>query len=138
MIPASDNPLGPAVRAVLTQLGEEGWEIWARFDREVRSQEWHSFVPAEYDRVLVALAALRQPGMRFLEGGSATGIIAVMADLMGYEAYGIELDEGLIDIAVTMAGRYGSRARFALGSFLPEGYVWRPRDGDGGLGPKQA
>jgi hypothetical protein len=33
-----------------------------------------------------------------------------------------------------MARRYGSGARFAAGSFLPEGYVWRPGDGDGRLG----
>jgi hypothetical protein len=134
VIPAPENALDPALRVVLSQLAEEGWEMWARFDRDVRHHSWHSFVPAEYERVLVALLALRKPGLRFLEWGSATGIIAVMADLLGYESYGIELDEHLVDIAVETATRYGSGARFAVGSFLPEGYVWRPRDGDGRLG----
>lgn len=108
--------------------------MWARFDREVRSHQWHPFVPAEYDRVLVALTALRQPGLRFLELGSATGIVTVMADLLGFEACGIELDERLVTLARATAARYGSQARFVAGSFLPQGYVWRPPDSDARLG----
>ena len=120
--------------ATLNRLCDEGWEFWARFDQEVRSRRWHSFVPADYDRVLEALEALWRPGARFLEWGSATGVVAIMADLLGYEAYGIELDEGLVDVAVEMAERYGSGVRFAAGSFLPAGYVWRPPHGDGRIG----
>ncbi len=131
---APATTLDPALLATLGRLGDEGWEIWTRFDRDVRSRHWHSFVPAEYDRVLAALVALRQPGLRFLEWGSATGVITIMADLLGYDAYGIELDEELVAVAANMARRYDSGARFAAGSFLPEGYVWRPRDGDGRLG----
>ncbi len=108
--------------------------MWARFDREVRPHRWHSFVPSEYDRVLAVLTELRRPGMRFLELGSATGIITVMADLLGYEACGIEIDERLVRMARETAVRYGSNARFAAGSFLPMGWTWRPRDGDGRLG----
>lgn len=127
-------PLDPALRTTLAHLGEEGWELWARFDRDVRSRRWHSFVPADYDRVLAALLKLHRPGLRFLEWGSATGVIAIMADLLGYEAYGIELDQELFETSVALADRYGSGARFAAGSFLPEGYVWRPPGGDGRLG----
>lgn len=108
--------------------------MWARFDRDVRHHRWHSFVPADYDRVLTVLTELRQPGMRFLELGSAMGIITVMADLLGYEACGIEIDERLVRMAREVAVRYESKARFAAGSFLPQGWVWRPRDGDGRLG----
>jgi hypothetical protein len=57
-----------------------------------------------------------------------------MADLLGYEAYGIELDPELVDVSVAMATRYGSKARFTAGSFLPAGYTWSPRDGDGRMG----
>ena len=134
MIPRPTDTLDPELRATLGRLIEEGHEIWARFDRDVRLHRWHSFVPAEYDRVLDVLVALRRPGLRFLEWGSATGVITIMADLLGYEAYGIELDERLVEIAVDVAARYGSGARFVVGSFLPEGYAWRPRDGDGRLG----
>lgn len=126
--------LDPTLRATLSELCEEGWEIWARFDREVRSRNWHSFVPADYDRVRDALVTLHKPGIRFLEWGSATGVIAIMADLLGYDACGIELDEDLVRISLDLAERYGSKARFVHGSILPTGYVWRPADGDGRLG----
>lgn len=129
-----DRPLDPTLHHKLARLGDEGWEMWARFDREVRRHRWHPFVPAEYDRVLVALTELRRPGLRFLEFGSATGVVTVMADLLGYKAYGIELDESLVTLARSTAARYASRARFVAGSFLPQGYVWRPHNSDGRLG----
>ena len=130
--PSAD--LDPVLRATLAEIGEQGWEIWAQFDRNVRQHDWHPFVPADYERVLEALVTLRAPGLRFLEWGSATGVITIMADLLGYEAYGIELDEELVAVSLEMATRYESGARFAAGSFLPAGYAWSPKDGDGRLG----
>lgn len=115
-------------------LSEEGQDIWDRFDHEVRQQQWHPFVPADYGRVQAALVRLRSPGLKFLEWGSATGVITIMADLLGYEAYGIECDPHLFEVARGLAEKFNSRARFAAGSFLPTGYTWRPRDGDGRLG----
>lgn len=124
----------PALRSRLNALLDEGWEIWDRFDREVRQRNWHPFVAADYGKVLDVLLSLRAPGLRFLEWGSATGVVTIMADLLGFEAYGIELDPGLVDIARGLAERHHSRARFAAGSFLPAGYRWRPSTGDGRLG----
>ncbi|MDP9348996.1 MAG: hypothetical protein M3P24_07635, partial [Gemmatimonadota bacterium] len=86
--------LDAALRARLDALLEEGWELWDRFDSEVRRRSWHPFVAADYERVLQALLPLRAPGLRFLEWGSATGVITIMADLLGFDAYGIELDPG--------------------------------------------
>jgi hypothetical protein len=122
------------LHARLSALGDEGWEIWSRFDTEVRQHGWHPFVAADYDRVLGTLVELRRPGLRFLEWGSATGVITIMADLLGYEAYGIEIDAGLVQTARELAGRYGSRARFAAGSFVPTGYRWKPPGGDARTG----
>lgn len=126
--------LDAALRARLDALMDEGWEIWDRFDREVRRRNWHPFVAADYAKVLEALLSVRAPGRRFLEWGSATGVVTIMADLLGFEAYGIELDRELVGIARGLAERHGSRARFAVGSFLPAGYRWRPSTGDGRLG----
>ena len=53
-----------------------------------------------------------------------------MADLMGFDACGIELDASLVETARKLATRHGSQARFVAGSFLPTGYEWRARDGD--------
>lgn len=123
-----------ALRGRLDALMAEGWSVWERFDDEVRGKGFHPFVPAEYERVLQMLLPLRAPGLRFLEWGSATGVITIMADLLGFEAYGIELDPYLVGVARQLAERHGSRARFAAGSFIPAGYRWRPRDGDGRMG----
>lgn len=124
------NAEGVELQLVLDALMEEGWEIFDRFDNEVRQKDFHPFVPADYEAVLAVLRAQFRPGLRFLEWGSATGVITIMADLLGYEAYGIELDAGLVDTARELADKYGSGARFAAGSFLPMGYRWRNRDGD--------
>lgn len=132
--PPHEDEVDDALRARLISLSDEGWEIWNRFDIEVRQHDWHPFVAADYEKVLQTLLALRCPGLRFLEWGSATGVITVMADLLGFEAYGIELDPELVNIARGLAKRFDSRARFAVGSFLPAGYQWRPRTGDGRIG----
>jgi hypothetical protein len=123
--------LDPVLAGRLAALLDDGRDVWDRFDREVREKRFHPFVPADYDSVLQTLVALRAPGLRFLEWGSATGVIAIMADLLGYEAYGIELDPNLVRTARELAERHGSGARFAAGSFLPTGYRWKPGVGDG-------
>lgn len=126
--------LDPALRMRLHTLCEEGWELWARFDTEVRQRDFHPFVAADYQVVLEALIPLRTPGLRFLEWGSATGVITIMADLLGFEAYGIEIDPALVDQARELARRTDSRATFTAGSFIPTGYHWRDGRGDDRLG----
>ena len=123
-----------ALLARLTALEEEGGEIWRRFDREVRRHEFHPFVPADYARMLQLLLELRAPGLRFLEWGSATGVITIMADLLDFDACGIELDPELVEIARGLAERFDSGARFAAGSFIPADYEWKPRTGDARTG----
>ncbi|HYD54191.1 MAG TPA: hypothetical protein VEA99_16260 [Gemmatimonadaceae bacterium] len=118
------------LHARLDALCSEGRAFWRRFDATVRDHAFHPFVAADYDVVRGALLSLRAPGRRFLEWGSASGIITIMADLMGFEACGIEADAALVDAARATAARHGSRARFAQGSFLPAGYEWRSADGD--------
>lgn len=91
---------------------------------------FHPFVAADYEVVREALCHHRAPGLRFLEWGSATGVITVMADLLGFEAYGIELDSALVATARDLARKFDSRAVFAEASFLPQGYHWRDPRGD--------
>ena len=128
--PVDDARLGPRLDA----LCADGWAVWERFDRDVRDAAFHPFVAADYDAVRAALRPLRAPGRRFLEWGSATGVITIMADLLGFDAAGIELDAGLVATARALAARHGSGARFVVGSFLPAGYTWRARDGDARTG----
>lgn len=109
----------------LDALCAEGWALFDEFDRRVRDREFHPFVAADYEQVRAALGRFRSPGARFLEWGSATGVITIMADLLGFDAAGIELDATLVRSAHRLARRFDSRARFVTGSFLPAGYKWR-------------
>ena len=138
--PAGQNPrrrpdAGDAdLDARLDALCAEGWALWEQFDRTVREAEFHPFVAADYAVVRRALLELRSPGRRFLEWGSASGIITIMADLLGYDAYGIEIDATLVETARGIARRHGSGARFVAGSFLPTGYRWRTAEGEQPMG----
>jgi hypothetical protein len=118
------------LHARLDALCADGWAIWERFDRTVRERRFHPFVAADYEVVRRALLPLRAPGRRLLEWGSASGIITVMAALMGFDACGIEVDAALVKTAEAVAARHGSDARFVAGSFLPTGYEWQSGDGD--------
>lgn len=135
-----DTTLGLDARldARLDALVADGWSVWERFDREVREPDFHPFVPADYAVVRAALLSLRRSlsaqAPRFLEWGSATGIITIMADMMGFDACGIELDASLVTTARAIAARHGSAARFVAGSFRPMGYRWRGNDGDARTG----
>lgn len=138
-------PLDPTVRSSIDALIEEGFEIFDQFDRTTRDRGFHPFVAADYVQVLDALLELRETMQtsttrrragppRFLELGSATGVIAIMADLIGFDAMGIELDASLVTIARELAVKYKSRARFAVGSFLPTGYRWKSKTSDNRMG----
>lgn len=130
-----DDARGDAhLHARLDALCEEGRALWERFDRVVRESAFHPFVAADYAQVRAALLRLRAPGLRFLEWGSASGVITIMADLMGFDACGIELDASLVATARALATTHGSGARFVTGSFLPTGFRWRRRDGDSRTG----
>lgn len=133
MIEESHPPheLDPSLRKRIDALCEEGRDFWHEFDAQVRQKEWHSFVAADYDRVRDVLLSLRRRGRRFLEWGSASGVITIMADLMGFDACGIEIDASLVRAARELADRSDSEARFAVGSFIPMGWRWNPADGDG-------
>lgn len=132
-VPVGTEP-DARLRAQLDALYDQGAELWHRFDTDVRQQDWHPFVPADYSRVERVLVPLRGSGLRFLEWGSAMGVITIMADLLGFEAYGIEIDPELAATAVDLARQYRSGARFATGSYLPTGYRWKSPTGDRRLG----
>jgi hypothetical protein len=127
--------LPPELARRIAALCDDGREIWQRFDADVRRRGFHPFVASDYEVALDALLPLRAPGRRFLEWGSATGVVTIMADLLGFEeAAGIEIDPALVDVARELARRYDSRARFVAGSFVPDDYTWRSSCGDERLG----
>src|SRR5215470_19355500 len=55
------------------------------------------------------LARRAARGRTFLEWGSGIGTITIMAERLGFEAVGIEIDARLVAAARELAGRVGSR-----------------------------
>jgi len=103
----------------LQPLFEDGAAIWEEFRRR-RGSHFHPFVPADYAGAAEVLRQLAPQANSFLELGSGVGVITIVADLLGFEAYGIELDPWLAEQATQLASRHGSQATFVSGSFVPE------------------
>jgi hypothetical protein len=103
----------------LQPLFEDGAAVWAEFRRR-RGSHFHPFVPADYAGAAEVLRQLAPEVDNFLELGSGVGVITVAADLLGFEAYGIELDPWLVEQSIQLADRHDSQATFAGGSFVPE------------------
>lgn len=129
-----DGAADAALDARLDALCADGWAMFEQFDRTVRERHFHPFVAADYETVRAALLSIRAPGHSFLEWGAASGVVTIMADMVGFDSCGIELDPSLVATARALAARHGSKARFVAGSFLPTGYRWRSRDGDSRMG----
>ena len=86
---------------------------------------------SDWRAVADALLRLRPRAETFVELGSGIGAVTIAADLLGYRATGIELEPALVAGAEALALEHGSRATFALGSFLPHGYAPGPELQDG-------
>lgn len=82
------------------------------------------FVPSDYQAVWHALVAYRRqhPDARvLLEWGSGFGVVAGLASFLGFDAYGIEIDAGLVAAARELLAAHGLRVTLVRGSFVPEG-----------------
>lgn len=80
------------------------------------------FVASQYEEVHDVLKGLTEDHSVFLEWGSAVGAVTIMADLMGFEAYGIEIEPDWVEAARRLAEEFGSSAEFLEGSFIPRDY----------------
>lgn len=96
-------------------------DLWERYQNE---HHFFGFVAADYPAVFEALVELRGRATTFLEWGSGLGVVTIMASRLGFEAYGIECEAGLVDWARVLAEKFGPEAVFAEGSFIPRQYDW--------------
>lgn len=83
------------------------------------------FVPSDYLAVFEALQAVVEkdlaPGDLFCEWGSGFGVAAMLASMMDFQAYGIEIENSLIEAARALADDYSLTTEFMQGSFVPAG-----------------
>ncbi len=105
---------------VRERLFDGGERIW-REHRERLGGRFSSFIPADYEAAYEALLDVRDRGESFVELGSGAGVITILADLLGFDAYGIEIDDWLVGQSTALADSLESDAQFVAGSFVP---VW--------------
>ena len=94
---------------------------WRAFEK--RRPGYHTYVHADWPGIVEPLRQLADhlggAGTSFLECGSGLGVIAIVADRLGFDAYGIELEPWLFEQSLDLATTHRSRATFAHGSFVP-------------------
>ena len=83
------------------------------------------FVSSNATTVYQALRAIEQQnlstGTLFCEWGSGLGVAAALATLLGFEGYGIEIEEPLVEAARNLAADFDLPTQFVQGSFIPAG-----------------
>ncbi len=81
------------------------------------------FVPSDFEIVYHALRAIvdknMTPGNLFCEWGSGFGVVASLAGMLGFDAYGIEIDRNLYDASRSLASEFELSVKFIHGNFIP-------------------
>lgn len=108
-------------------LWAEAAAIWEECQNE---PAFEGYVSADYLAVYHSLKKYQNRGLTFLEWGSGLGVATIMADQMGFDAYGIEIEPELVEHACCLADRFDSKAKFACGSFIPSEYEESSKDGE--------
>ena len=84
-------------------------------------------MPSVPERVCAVLAEVTRrqlpPTRVFCEWGSGFGTATCLAALLGYEAYGLEIDEELVRLSRAIARRLGIPVEMLCTSLFPEGYA---------------
>jgi protein-L-isoaspartate O-methyltransferase len=102
-------------------------EVDQRVDQFLQSHPtWSSgFVPSDFVTVYHALRAISESnlttGQSFCEWGSGYGVVAMLAEMVGFQACGIEIDRDLVDEANTLSNDFELESEFVHGSFIPRG-----------------
>ncbi len=116
----STDPI-PANVARLIAAAQQQVETFS--DRHAASVP--AFVPSDFEQVYRALAAIKSArlaaGRRFIEWGSGIGVITCLAEGLGFDAVGIEIESQLVEMAEALAHEHGIDVQFARGSFVPHG-----------------
>ena len=84
-----------------------------------------AFVPSHFKTVYHALQAITDAnlasGTSLCEWGSGFGVVASLASMLEFMAYGIEIEQDLVDASRRLADDFGLPVEFVQGSFIPSG-----------------
>jgi len=116
-----ETALPPDVRAIIE---EAETRIAAFFQRRV-GDFVAGYVPSDFARVYGVLRDVVDsrlaPGDSFCEWGSGFGVVAILADRVGFSSCGIEIVPELVGEAQSLAERFGADVEFVCGTFVPPG-----------------
>jgi hypothetical protein len=100
---------------------------WEHFFADHNDHQAPRFVPSVPERVWAVLAEVTRrqlpPTRVFCEWGSGFGTATCLAALLGYEAYGLEIDAELGRRSRAMARRLGIPVTMLCTSLFPAGYA---------------
>ncbi|RDI94850.1 50S ribosomal protein L11 methyltransferase [Meiothermus sp. QL-1] len=95
------------------------WHAWEGPETRLWIEPGMAFGTGHHESTRLALSALArrvEPGMRVLDLGTGSGILAIAAALLGAEAVGVDLDGAVIPQARANAERNGVEVQFLEGS----------------------
>jgi hypothetical protein len=120
----AESPEVPEPFASLIQDTDDRWEkFWA----QKLNKRYPRYVASEPAQVYAALRQVRDEGLalgeRFIEWGSGFGVATSLAAQLGFQATGIELEDGLVEIAESLAEKHQTGAEFITTTYIPEGYI---------------
>jgi len=135
--PALDAAKGRELPTELTRfLDAAELRIDALYDEE-RNRQVPKFFPSDATLLHHALIHLQEEdrllGNSFCEWGSGMGVGIGVATMLGFEAYGIELEKPLVDESRELLAGHGIDAKVIHGSYLPDGLDSH----DGGIGGEE-
>src|SRR5260370_24041117 len=117
-LPASEVVIPRDVRAFLREADR-------RIERFRTAAHVPGFVPSDYEHVYRVLRAVEEaelaPGRLFCEWGSGLGVVTGLAAMLGFDAFGIEVEGELVEEARRLADDFELAVEFVHGSFIPPG-----------------
>ena len=119
--------LNPTIPAEILELWKTADDLW---EKEQSESSFRCYASADYTEVYHALVKLKETTTSFLEFGSGLGVVTIMASHLGFEAYGIEAEKGLVEFAEGFAKKFAPKAQFATGSFIPAAFELNQAAGD--------
>jgi hypothetical protein len=112
-------------KAVAEFLEEADRRIDVLFETE-RNKRMPKYIPGDATMLYHALAWIAEEDMPlgrvYCEWGSGFGIGACLAAMLGYEAFGIEIEPYLVDVSQTLAADCNISVEILEGSYIPDGF----------------